>query len=170
MLLLPIFFLMSKNTQLKPNILLKRQEDQELRIYFFIGDRPTSLLPGQRSQSDKRVISVTGFKLEDAFGLAKVKGEGFNLMFTSQSPTVREFLHELELESLAHQLPKEKLKIEIKEDPLPQPAKQSSPAQLDFNQFKAGLLFCANEKKIIYQESKDQENLKRIISGLSCKD
>lgn len=159
---------MKEEITAKPNILLKRKEDQELRIYFFIGERPTSLLPGQRSQSDKRVISVTGFKLEDAFELAKVKGNGFNLIFTSQSPTVREFLHELELESLAHQASKEKPRIEVKRDPLPQPAKQEiSPAQLDFNQFKAGLLFCANEKKIIYQGPKDKEDLKRIISGLT---
>jgi len=150
----------------KPNILLKRKEEQELRIYFFVGDRPTAFLPGQRSQSDKRVIYVTGFKLEDAFELAKMKGEGFNLLFTAQNPTVREFLHELELEALAHQALKEKPYV-MKEKPAEEPRKILSPIQMSFEKFRAGLLFCASEADVIYQKPEDRETLKEIIAGLS---
>ena len=161
-------------TQTKPNILLKRQEDQELRIYFFIGDRPQMNMmmpPGTRPQADRRVIYVAGFKLEEAFETAKMKGNGFNLLYTAQNPTVREFLHELELESLAIQALKERPKVKV-EDPLPQPAKEPvkvelSPKQFSFEKFRSGLLFCANEKDIIYESPEDQEVLKKIISGLS---
>jgi len=151
----------------KPNILLKRQEDQELRIYFFIGDRPNSFLPGQRPQADKKVIYVVGFKLEEAFETAKIKGEGFNLLFTAQGPTIREFLCELELESLAYQVLKER-PIQKKELAREEPVRINlSPAQMSFETFKAGLLFCANESDVIYQKPEDRETLKQILNGVS---
>ena len=158
-------------TQSKPNILLKRKEEQDLRIYFFIGDRPNSFIPGQRPQADKRVIYVVGFKLEEAFETAKIKGEGFNLLFTAQNPTVREFLHELELESLAYEALanfKPALKVEAKkEESVKEPVKiDLSPVQMNFETFRSGLLFCANERTIIYENPEDQEVLKKIIGGL----
>ena len=160
-----------KDTQLKPNILLRRKEDQELRIYFFIGDRPnftmlTGQEPASKAQSDKKIIYITGFKLEDAFEGAKIKGGGFNLMFTAQSPTVREFLHELELEALAHQAIEETPPIILEPQPAKEQKKQSSPIQMNFERFRSGLLFFANEKDIVYQKPEDRETLKEIISGL----
>lgn len=140
------------NEKTKHNIILTRKEDQELRIYFFIGQR------GQ----DKRVFYITGFKLEDAFRtLENVKKE-YTLIFTNQSPTVRRFMRELEIESLVHQEMITPRPLEIKENE----PKESSPIEMNFEKFRSGLLFCANEKDITYQGSTDQETLKKIISGL----
>ena len=170
---------MEDTTKTTPNILLKRQEEQDLRIYFFIGNSPPQMAnpfmpgspPAQSDRPSSQVFYVVAFKLEEAFELAKVKGVGYNLLFTAQSPTVREFLHELEIESLAHEalakskdLPKEEKK-ELP-PPLPSPA-ILEPKEMNFETFKAGLLFCANESNIIYQNPEDKEALKQIISGLS---
>lgn len=164
-----------EKTATKPNILMKRQEDQELRIYFFIGNKPVmvNLQSSQPTQPETKVFYVVAFKLEEAFDLVKVKGEGFNMVYTAQNPTVREFLHELELESLAFELlEKEKPKtLEVEEK---EPAKKEpvdikidlTPAKVNFEKFKAELLYCANEKTIIYQNKEDKEILKQIVSGL----
>ena len=84
---------MTEDVEIKPNILLKRLEDQELRIYFFIGQRNvfdlTMVAPGA-PQVDKTIVYVLDFKLEDAFEKAKLKiANGYNLTFTGQKPTVR---------------------------------------------------------------------------------
>ena len=121
-------------------------------------------------QPTKRIFYVVGFKLEEAFETVKIKAGNFNLTFTGQSPTVREFLHELELESLAYETlmktkalpPKEEKKEEKKTEEI-----KLRPAQLKFEDFRAGLLFCVNETEIIYQNPEDKETLIRIISGLS---
>jgi len=160
-----------KDTQLKPNILLKRKEDQELRIYFFVADRPQI-----QAQIERKIIYVTGFKLEDAFELSKRKGEGFNLMYTAQNPTVREFLHELELESLAYEALLNKGKGPgpmpipdddeiLKEKPLSE-EKPLSPVQINFERFRSGLLLFANEEAVVFEDPEDREKLKKIISGL----
>lgn len=158
-----------ENTQSKPNIFLTRKEDQELRIYFFIGQKNVmQVTPFTPPKIEQRIIYVTGFKLEEVFEVAKKKASGFNLLFTAQSPTIREFLRELELESLAHEaLAKTKeIPVEKKE-----PAEiELAPVQMNFEQFKAGLLYCANEADIIYQNPKDKETLKQIISGLNHKE
>ena len=141
----------------KPNIILTRQEDQELRIYFFIGEKAYSL--------EKKTVYVAGFKLEDAFELAKIKGDGFSLLYTLQNPTVREFLHELDLEALAYQALKEKPYV-MAEKPEGMPTSPLDPVQMTFEKFRSGLLFCVNEKDIVYEKPEDQETLERIITGL----
>jgi len=165
-------------TKATPNLLLKRQEDQELRIYFFIGERIVSpfapLMPqARKAQAQKQIFYVVAFKLEEAFETAKIKGQGFNLFYTAQNPTVREFLHELELESLAYQALQERPVKPKVEEKKPEEIKKVEPAEikltlasLDFEKFRAGLLFCANEADIIYQNPEDREILKKIISGL----
>ena len=153
-------------TQSKPNILLKRKEEQDLRIYFFIGDRPNSFIPGQRPQAERKVIYVAGFKLEEAFETAKRKGNGFNLLFTAQNPTVSKFLRELELESLTQELLEKSMPV-VSQDPLPQPAvERPQQSKAGFESFRAGLIFAANEDGVVYENPEDQKVLKRIISGL----
>jgi len=169
---------MEEKTATKPNILMRRKEDQELRIYFFIGNKQDMMVQYQSDkpvQKETKVFYVTAFKLEEAFELAKMKGQGFQLLYTAQNPTVREFLHELELESVAFEaLEKEKekpQKVKIKEIELPKEElveikRDLNPAKMSFKKFRAGLLYCANEKGIIYEEPRDKETLKKIIGGL----
>ena len=158
---------MEESTNTKPNILLKRNEEQELRIYFFIGDRPNPFpIPGQRPQAERKVIYVAGFKLEEAFEVAKRKGDGYNLLFTAQNPTVSKFLRELELESLTQELLEKSMPV-VSQDPLPQPAvERPQQSKAGFESFRAGLIFAANEDGVVYENPEDQKVLKRIISGL----
>jgi hypothetical protein len=163
---------MTEETEIKPNILLKRQEDQELRIYFFIGQRNVfdlNMIALGAPQVDKTIVYVLDFKLEDAFDKAKVKvANGYNLTFTGQKPTVREFLHEMELEAIALQIFKEQPVLkpampaeEKKEEVIP-----LTPRQISFEQFRSGVLFFANEDTVIFQNPEDRETLKRIIGTL----
>jgi hypothetical protein len=165
---------MTEETEIKPNIMLTRKEDQELRIYFFIGKRNVFdvNMPMSPAQADQTIIYVWEFKLEDAFEKAKIEAQpgNYNLTFTGQKPTVREFLHKLELESVALQIvsepkPPQEIKIAKEEIP-PAPLPAMTPRQMSFEQFRAGLLFFANESGVIYQQEDDREVLQKIISGL----
>ncbi len=159
---------MEGSTNAKPNILLERQENQELRIYFFIGSKPVVFPPVKQDGPNNRVVYVIGFKLEEAFKTAQIKGLGFSLVFTGQSPTVREFLREMELESLVYEALKNKKPLQTTEKPIQIQTKiEVTPAQMNFENFRSGLLLFANEKGVIYKNPEDQEILKRIISGLS---
>jgi len=153
----------------QPNILMTRKKDQELRLYFFVGTKERvsgipaflDLLP-----SEQKVIYVLGFELQEAFELAKEKNPQWNLLYTRQSPTVREFLHELALESIAYeQLSKPIVREEPKAKVEPINL-HLTPHQLSFEQFKASLLFAANESGMIYAKPEHQQILKEIIEGL----
>lgn len=145
---------METNTQpTSPNLVFKRQEEQDLRIYFFIASRekrsPVSIfIPPVVEQ---KVIYVLDFKLEDAFEKAKRQAGGFSLLYTRQCPMVKEFLSQLGVEASALQFPSV---VKKKDKPM------------DFESFKAGLLFMANEKGVTYEKPRDKDTLQKIIKGL----
>jgi len=148
---------------IQPKLELTREEHQELRIYFFIGRKQVieigmGIFPIPKpTQVEERVIFALAYKLEEAFEKAKLKEPGFALTFNGQSMTVRELLSQLQIDGVVSPpTGKEPPRVE---EPIP-------PAQLNFQQFKAGLLFAANEEKIIYQNPEDRETLKRIIETL----
>jgi len=150
---------MTDATEIKPKLELTREEHQELRIYFFIGRKniiELSVFP-MPPQKEEKIIFALAYKLEEAFEKAKLKEQGFALTFNGQSMTVRELLSQLQInEVVSPPTSEEPAKIE---EPIP-------PAQLNFEEFRAGLLFTANEDEIVYKNPEDRETLKRIIETL----
>ncbi len=147
-----------------------KEEPQELRVFFFIGSRavpaPISNNPEDMVQRffaptkvERIVVWAFGFQLEEAAILAKEKAPGYELNFTGQKPTLREFLVEGSIDDYK-QFAREG---EVEKKP------ELTPRQLSFEQFRAGILFFINESAIAFKIPEDKETLKRIIGEVVYK-
>lgn len=146
-----------------------KEEPQELRVFFFIGARPIQTNEIATTDDffnkmfnvpkiERVVIWAFAFQLEDAAMLAKNKAPGFEISFTGQKPLLREFLMEGRIDDYKEYAKHTEAQPELKE--------ALSPRQLSFEQFKAGILFFANENGVIFKNPADQETLRRIINEI----
>lgn len=125
----------------EPNkkMVLNRVQDQELKLFFFIG-KPTSPLAGEI------VAPILGYILEDAFILAKRDYPGYLLHYTSQNMPVKDIL------GMVHQ-------------ELSPPSTLTTTSKKTFEQFRSELILVSEK----FVDGQDQETLKRIIKGLKQK-
>jgi len=131
-------------TQPQEKLELKRTEEQDLRLFFLIG-RKLSSIP------EERIIVILAFKLEDAFVRAKTTYPGFGLTYNGQNILMKELLEKLQTEGNVSPPTAQK----VEEESLP-------PEVLSFERFRYGLILAAEE----YASENDRETLKNIIKQL----
>ncbi len=136
---------------------LTREEHQELRIYFFIGERKVMDTGGflpipMPSSIERKCMYAIAYKLEEAFEITKKLDPGWSCFYTGQNTTVREFLEHLQIDQFVSPPKTEEPKLE-EADP---------PKKISFEQFRLNLLLVADD----YVKPEDRETLKRIISEL----
>ncbi|MDD5065198.1 MAG: hypothetical protein PHQ35_10640 [Phycisphaerae bacterium] len=157
-------------------------EPRELRIFFFIGSRPantneaqipdlmnpSAILKGFLVKMETKIIWSFAFELDEAAEIAKTKEPNFNLTFTNQKPTVREFLNEGRIDDYAKFIigpVRDENEVVGKEKKEEQPVPFVTPRQLNFEQFRAGILFFANEPEVVLKREEDRKVLIKIIEG-----
>ena len=131
--------------QPKDKLELKREQSQDLRIYFMIARQPEIKI------ENEKVIAVIAYTLEDSLIKAREEAKTLNIIFHGQSMTVSSLIEKLYLDNIVSPQPDGEEKIE-----------PVNLEKLSKEQFLAGLSMVLEE----FTEEKDKEVLRDIIKKI----
>lgn len=130
----------------EPKLNIKREEPQDLRIFFFIARTPEIKI------EQEKCIAILSYDLETALVRASQESKGWGLVFHGQSTTIRELMERIYLDGIVSP-PTTNLEA----------VEQISKEKLSLEQFKAGLAYAAEE---LVKNEEEKAKLKEMIKKL----
>ena len=143
-------------TEASKKMELTRKQEQELKLYLFIGKMAVPSKVKGSTQVAEKVIAILGYTLEEALRRGNLSNPGFSVLITGQSIPAKELLAKIN----SHNAVIAPIRTMLGSKPKKVKAKKVS-----FKQFKCNLMLAADS----FAKGEDKKVLKKIISNLKKK-